>query len=89
MIPTIVNGQLLINDREEVKESLWLPTNQASTHYQKPVNFAHKVEVLGDSHQIGIFALITNNLEKKYKVCSLTQPGAGIEQIVASQEEIL
>jgi lysophospholipase L1-like esterase len=44
---------------------------------------------LGDSHLIGTATLITNNLDGKYKVCSLTQPGAGIKQIVVSQEETL
>jgi hypothetical protein len=88
-ISTIVNGQTLTYDNEEVKGSKWRPNNQARTHYLPPVKPAHKIEVLGDSHLIGTAALITENLDEKYTVCSLTQPGAGINQIVTSQEEIL
>jgi hypothetical protein len=88
-IPTIVNGQVLISDNDEVEGTSWLPNNQTSTHCQRPTKFAHKVEVLGDSHFIGSAALITKNLDEKCKVCSLTQPGAGTKQIVDSQEEFL
>jgi hypothetical protein len=84
-----MNGQILINDKEEVKNPTWLLPNQVSTHYLKPKNLPHKIEILGDSHLIGVAASITNNMGKKYEVCSLTQPGAAMTQIVDSQEEIL
>jgi hypothetical protein len=88
-IPTIVNGQVLNNDNDEVEWASWLTNIQIRTHCQRPTKFTHKVEVLGDSHLIGSAAVINQNLDEKYRVCSLTQPGACTKQTVDSQEEIL
>ena len=88
-ILTIVNGQVLNNDNNKVEGTTWLTNIQIRTHCQRPTKSTHKVEVLGDSHLIGSAAVINQNLDEKYKVCSLTHPGACTKQIVDSQEEVL
>ena len=88
-IPTIFNGQVLNNENNKVEGTTWLTNIQIRAHCQRPTKFTHKVEVLGDSHIIGSAAVINQNLDEKYKVCSLTQPGACTKQIVDSQEEVL
>jgi Lysophospholipase L1 and related esterases len=88
-ITTIVNGQVLNNDNEKTEGTSGLTIIQLHTHGLRPTKFTHKVEVLGDSHLIGSAAVINQILDEKYKVCSLTQPGACTKQIVDSQEVVL
>jgi hypothetical protein len=47
------------------------------------------VEIIGDSHLKGSAVKINQYLNTKFKVCSLTKPGANINQLVCSQENYL
>jgi lysophospholipase L1-like esterase len=47
------------------------------------------VEIIGDSHLKGSAIKINQYLNTKFKVCSLTKPGAGTSQLVGSQEKVL
>jgi lysophospholipase L1-like esterase len=88
-IPIVINGKILSNDKKKEENPKGPPYKQVDTHYLKPENAAHTIEVLGDSHLIDIAAQITDNLDRNYRVCGLTLPGAGMAQIVDSHEEIL
>jgi len=51
---------------------------------QKSTKILHKVEIIGDSHLKGIASKINQYLNMKFKVCSLTKPGADTNQIVCT-----
>jgi len=80
-IPTIVNGKTSNNVSDKKK-----PLRRTT---QKSTKILHKVEIIGDSHLKGIASKINQYLNTKFKVCSLTKPGAGTNQIVCTQEHEL
>jgi hypothetical protein len=84
-IPTLINGRVRHN---EIMKPAPTPTLKISTRATSNRNnrYAHKVNVIGDSHLKGSAERINQHLNTKYEVCSFIKPGASINQIVHSQE---
>jgi len=87
-IPTIVNGRI-INNFNDNKKPIRKINNQLHTPSQRSAKFIHKVEIIGDSHLKGSAVKINQYLNTKFKVWSLTNPGASTNQLVCSQENDL
>ena len=83
-IPTIVNGRInhFINKK---------PTKKPSTSKCNPKfrTTNHKVRIIGDSHLKSATTRINQYLNTKFEVSSIIKTGAGVSQLVHSQENEL
>lgn len=83
-IPTIMNGR--INHFGNKKPTLKLGT---SKYNHKIITTKHKVRLIGDSHIKGASTRINQYINTKFQVSSIIKTGAGVSQIVNTQDNEL
>ena len=83
-IPTIVNGRINHFDNKK-------PTQKLGTSKCKPklLTTKHKVRLIGDSHIKGASTRINQYLNTKFQVSSIIKTGAGVSQLVNTQDNEL